>query len=64
MEKAYVAVAVAVVDDHSGKMLVAKTVSFDLAYMLAALGGVGLRVGLDVVGNIVDEGLPAGNDVI
>ncbi len=57
--KAYVAVAV--VADHSGKTLVAKTVSFDLAYMLVALGDVGLWAAFDVVGNIVDVGLPAGH---
>lgn len=54
-------VAVAVVDDHSGRTLVAVTVSFDLAYRLAALGDVGLWAELDVVGNIGDVGLPAGH---
>ena len=53
-------VAVAVVDDHSGKTLVAKIVSFDLAYMLVALGDVGLFAAFDVEGNIADVGRPAG----
>lgn len=59
VEKAYVAVAV--VDDHFGKTLVVKTVSFDLACMLAAPGNVGLWVAVDVVGSIADVGLPAGH---
>lgn len=56
-------VAVAVVGHRSGRMLVATTVSFDLANMLVALGDVERRLALavDAVRNIAAAGLPAGH---
>lgn len=56
-------VAVAVVGHRSGRMLVAVTVSFDLADMLAVLEDVERRLALAVggVGNIEVVGLSAGH---